>query len=92
VSSIKASLTTLVTGLADQAVKKMMGTGGIAQVMSSIVYSMDLIIISFLASAIFGFILLVLYAWKPFITTLAYTMVFSVMIVLLVGAVVVNMM
>lgn len=90
IASIEAQLTTLVTSLADQAVKKMMGTGSFAQFLSSIIYSLDMIIIAFLGSAIFGFILLVLYAWKPFITVLAYTMVFSVMIVLLVGAGIVN--
>jgi hypothetical protein len=90
VAAIQAQLTTLITSLADQAVKKMMGTGSFAQFLSSIIYSMDMIILAFLGSAIFGFILLVLYAWKPFITVLSYTMVFSVMIVLLAGAGIVN--
>jgi len=80
----------MIKTLGDQAVKKMMGTGISAQFLSSILYSADLMLIAFFASALFGFALLMLYAYEPFVCVMAYTMVFFVMIVLLIGALVVN--
>lgn len=51
-----------------------------------------MIFLSFIGSAIFGFIVLTLFAWKPFISIMTYIMVFLIMIVMVVAAVVVNKM
>lgn len=92
VAAIKDQLETLLTSLGDQAVKKMMGEGNTAQFMGSIIYSIDMIFIAFLGSAVFGFLTLMLFAWKDFITIMTYLMVFFLMIVLLIGAFIVNKM
>jgi len=47
-------------------------------------------LVAFFASALFGFALLFLYAYEPFVCVMAYTMVFFVMIVLLIAALVIN--
>jgi len=51
-----------------------------------------MIMIAFLGSAVFGFLVLLLFAWKDFITIMAYLMVFFIMILLLIGATIVNKM
>jgi len=71
VASIKDQVATLITSLGDQAIKKMMGTGNSAQFLSSIIYSMDMIFLAFCSSAIWGFLVLVLFAWEPFIFVMA---------------------
>jgi hypothetical protein len=67
VAALIDQITTLVTSMSDSAIKSLMGTGSMAQVMSSVIYSIDLMFLAFIGSAVVGFMVLGLFAYKPFI-------------------------
>jgi len=66
------------------------GNGTFGQILCSITGTLDIIMISFIASGFTGFFILCLYTQKVFIGIVAYTMVFSVLVVLGIGLWIVN--
>jgi len=89
-ASVKDQILTLINSITEKAVKSMMGTGSMAQIMSSILYSLDMIMLGLLGATVFGFVTLALFAYKPFITIVTYFMVFSLCFVFLIGAFMLN--
>jgi len=90
VNLIIEQLNAMIKSVTDHAVKSMMGKGNTANLLSSVFYSSDMIFLAFIGSAVFGFLTLSLFAYKPFIGVMAYLMVFSLLVVLCVGAGLVN--
>lgn len=66
------------------------GKGTFSQILSSIMSTMDCIMIGFLGAAITGFLVLILYSAKPFIGLITYAMVFSMLFVIAFGTWIVN--
>jgi len=66
------------------------GTGTFGQILSSITGTLDIIMLSFLAAGVTGFLVLCLYTQKLFIGLVTYVMVFSVLVVLVFGTWIVN--
>lgn len=66
------------------------GTGTFGQILSSITGTLDVIMLSFLAAGVTGFLVLCLYTQKLFIGLVTYVMVFSVLVVLVFGTWIVN--
>lgn len=90
VEALKEQLDTLINDFMKSLTSGSGGTGSFSQAMSSVMSTMDVIMLGFLGSGVTGFIVLFLYTQKVFIGLVTYIMVGSVMGVLGFGCFIVN--